>query len=86
MESHRHYAQIYLKNGEEIKIPYLTLRRFLLEADSGNFIRCCRSMVINLDYVDNIDFSNRIISLNKGREKADIGIRFKKRLKELVKG
>lgn len=85
VESHRHYAQIHLKSGEKIKMPYLTLKRFLAEADSKEFIQCSRSMVINLDYMDNIDFSNGVISLNKGREKAEIGVRFKKLLKEIFR-
>lgn len=84
-ESRGAALQIYLNNGDSLTLPYISLKRFLEKVELEEFIQCSRSTIIALDYVDNIDFSNGIISLNRGRVKVEIGIMYKKRLREIFR-
>lgn len=85
VEIRNHLLQIHFKNGELLNIPYITLKRFLGEADSRDFIQCSRSAVINLNYLSNIDFTNGIICLNEGTQSVEIGIIYKKKMREIFK-
>lgn len=85
VESRNHLMQIHLKNEEALTIPYITLKRFLTEADSQDFIQCSRSTVVNLEYIRNIDFSNGIIRLHHSKQSVEIGIMYKKKIREIFK-
>lgn len=77
-----HILHIHTRNKDTMKIPYITIRKFLDEADSCDFIQCSRNAVINKKFILNIDFSNRIIQMKDGLGRVDIGIMYKKYIKE----
>lgn len=82
VETINHVLQIHTRKGDLIKVPYVTLKRFLEMTDDFNFKQCSRSTVINLLYVKNIDMRNRIIQIHNG-DRIEIGCRFKDKMKDI---
>ena len=83
VESINHIMYIHTKNNDIMTIPYITIKKFLEDADSNDFIQCSRNTVINKRFVHNIDFSNRVIQMKDGMGRVDIGVMYKKHMKEL---
>ena len=71
-----------LEQGSRIQV---TIKKLLEDADSPDFIQCSRSTIVNRRYINNVDFSNRIIHLKDGMGRVDIGITFKNSLKEMFR-
>ena len=67
-----------------LSIPYVTLKKFLAEADSEDMIQCSRSTVVNKKFIHNVDIPNQVIQLRGGAETVEIGIMYKKSFKELL--
>jgi len=84
-ESIDHIMHIHTKNSEVLKIPYITVKSFLEECDSPDMIQCSRNTVINKSFVQNVDITNQIIQLKEDRGRIEIGIMFKKAMKEYFK-
>ena len=84
-ESSCQFLLLYLNNRKKVSLPYITLKRFLADAEHKDFIQCSRRAVIALEYVDNVDFSNGIISLNDRMYRVEIGMRYKKILKDIFR-
>ena len=75
---------INMATGDELKIPYKSFKEILLEANYSKFIQCSRNGVVNVDYIANIDKTNRFISIKHSDKKIEIGLTFAKRVfKEL---
>lgn len=83
VESISHVLHIHTAYDDVLRIPYKTIRGFLEEADSSDFIQCSRSTVINRRFVHNVDLANRVIQFQRGMGRVDIGIAYKKRVKEM---
>ncbi len=81
-ESINHIMNIYTADKDHMSTPYITLKRFLEEADSSNMIQCSRSTVVNKSYIHYIDIPNKVIQLKGDFGNVDIGIMYKKRLRE----
>lgn len=81
-ESVNHTMNIHTSRGDQMSIPYITLKRFLEETDSSEIIQCSRNTVVNKAFIHNIDIPNRMIQLKDGLGSIEIGIRFKKQLRE----
>lgn len=65
-------------------IPYKSLRSFIRELDSEQFLQCSRTTVVNVKYIKSIDTSNRYIYVSGCDKTIEIGTIFKKSfLKEL---
>lgn len=84
-ESINHIMNIHTKQGDILKIPYITLRRLVEEADSADFMQCSRNTIVNKSYIANVDIPNQIIQLKGGLGKVEIGIMYKKQLKEMFR-
>lgn len=84
VKSEEHFLNIYTVGKDILKIPYKTCKQFLEEADSDLFVQCSRNSIINRKYVQNIDMINRYITLINLEEKVNIGITFRKSVKELL--
>lgn len=80
-----HILNIHTAQGDLLSIPYVTLKKFLLEVDSDDFIQCSRSAVVNKCYIHNVDITNRVIQLKNQMGTVEIGVMYKKELKELFK-
>lgn len=75
---------INMVTGDELKIPYKSFREILADANSSKFLQCSRNCVVNVDYIANIDKTNRFIAIKKSKKKIEIGLTFAKRVfKEL---
>lgn len=80
-ESREHIMHIHTRQEDVLKIPYLTLKKFLEEVDSVDFIQCSRNTVVNRKYIQNVDIPNRMIRLKGSYGAVEIGVMFKKQMK-----
>lgn len=81
-ESIDHIMHIHTNQGDELKIPYITIKKLLEETDSLDIIQCSRNTIVNRKFVHNVDIPNRIIQLKGSFGRVEIGIMFKKSMKE----
>lgn len=84
-ESIDHIMHIHTKQGDVLKIPYITIKKLLEEIDSMDIIQCSRNTVINKKFVCYVDIPNKIIQLKDDFGRVEIGVRFKKYVKECFK-
>lgn len=80
-ESVDHIMHIHTKQGDVLKIPYITIKKLLEETDSLDMIQCSRNTIINKNFVQNVDIPNRMIQLKGDFGRVEIGIMFKKSVK-----
>lgn len=83
VESIRHILHIHTRQKDTMTIPYITLKRILEDIDSSDFIQCSRSTIVNRRFVSNIDVPNRMIQLKNSYGSVEIGISFKKAIREI---
>lgn len=81
-ESIDHIMHIHTCQGDVLKIPYTTLKKLLDDIDSLEIIQCSRNTIVNKKFVQNVDITNRIIQLKGDFGRIEIGIMFKKYVKE----
>ena len=81
-ESIEHIMHIHTKQGDILKIPYITIKKLMDELDSTTFIQCSRNTVVNEKFVHNVDIPNRVIQLKGGLGSVEVGVMFKKTMKE----
>jgi len=85
VESITHVLNIHTIQEDLLSIPYVTLKKFLSDVDSDDFVQCSRSTVVNRCYIHNVDITNRVIQLKNQMGTVEIGIMYKKGLKEIFK-
>lgn len=83
-ESVNHAMHIHTKHRDELIIPYITLKKLLDEMDSAEFIQCSRSVIVNTKFICNVDMPNRFIELKDGFGRLEIGVAFKKTVKDKI--
>lgn len=83
VECINHVLNIHTIQGDLLSIPYVTLKKFLSDVDSDDFVQCSRNTVINRCYIHNVDITNRVIQLKNQIGTVEIGIMYKKGLKEI---
>lgn len=81
-ESINHVMHIHTRRDDALSVPYITLKKLLEDIDDNGFIQCSRSAIINKKFIQNVDVSNGMIQLKDGYGSVEIGIRFKKNIKE----
>ncbi len=84
-ESINHIMNIHTTRGDMLKIPYITLKKLIEDVDSIDIIQCSRSTLVNMTFIDNVDIPNQIIRLKEGFGNVEIGIMYKKKLREIFK-
>lgn len=80
MESVSRMIHIHTANGDMLTVPYTTLKEILNEMDTDCMMQCSRSLVVNKDYVENIDLPNRMITLKNIPERLEIGKTFRRKI------
>jgi len=65
-----------------LEIPYKTCDEILKELDSQAFVQCSRSGIVNKEFIEHIDYTNRFIKLRNIDEPVEIGIIMKKAFKQ----
>lgn len=84
-ESINHIMNIHTIRGDVLKIPYITLKKLIEDIDSTDIIQCSRSTLVSKTFIDNVDITNQVIRLKDGFGNVEIGIVYKKKLKEIFK-
>lgn len=81
------HQQLYLHTTEErfMHVPYMTLKQIMEQLDSPDIIQCSRNTIVNVSYVVNVDIPNRMIQLKSGFGQVEIGLSYKKHIKEYFK-
>lgn len=72
---------IHMSENRELTFLYNTCKQVLNDLNSDLFFQISRNSIVNRDYIYNIDYTNKYITLNTG-EKLDIGGTFVSRIKE----
>lgn len=80
-----HVLNVHTVQGDLLSIPYVTLKKFLADVDSDEFVQCSRSAVVNKRYIHNIDITNKVIRLKNKMGTVEIGIMYKKGLREIFR-
>lgn len=83
VESIHHILHIHTIKKDELKIPYITLKRFLEMADSDRFFMCRRNTIIHKRYIRDIDNPNGIIRL-AGGYRVEIGLTYKSAIRKMI--
>lgn len=65
------------------KVPYITCEQFLSKYENDTFIRCSKNTVININYIQSVDITNRYIELRDGHGHVGIGTAYKNNIKGL---
>ena len=82
VSTRRQIIDIHTKRRDTLTIPYVSLKRFLSDSNSDCFVQCSRCCVINKKYVENIDYTNRIIGLKENYGTVEIGLRYRSQLRD----
>lgn len=85
VESIRHSLFVHMDDGQVVEIPYLSMRRLTDENDMSDFVKCNRNTMVNMKFVCNVDVPNRFIQLPEGFGQVEIGVTYKKSMKEIFK-
>lgn len=83
IESINHKMYFHRTDGGIMVIPYKTCKQIMDEAGDNNLVQCSRSVIVNKNYVENIDLVNRYLQLKGIDEYINIGITFQKRMSAL---
>ncbi len=73
---------IQCANGESIDAPYKSSRQMLLELNSNKFLKCNKSIIINTDFIESINYQIYEVKLKNNFGKVKIGRRILKSFKE----
>jgi len=85
-ESIDHRMHIYKTDGTRFSVTGHTCKRILCEYADDCLVQCSRSAIINTNYIENIDMSNKCIKMKGSDEPVVIGFTYKKMLKEIFAG
>ena len=80
----RYHKMDVVKRKEIIEIPYKTIKSFLQEIDSTEFVQCNRYTVLNRNYIEHIDLSNRYIKMIGRKELLEIGGSYRKEIRKFI--
>lgn len=70
----------------KLELQYKPSKVILEELGSDKFLQCSRSTIVNRDFIEIIDMVNRYIGLKDNFGQLEIGISFKKKFIEALKG
>lgn len=66
---------------DELEVPYKSCDKILEELDSDSFIQCSRNVIINKQYIEHIDYTNRFIKMKNKDAYIEIGAIMKKKFR-----
>lgn len=84
IESFRHKIYIYKTDGHKIIAPYRTFRNILLETEDSNLRQISRSIIINVKYLELVDWVNNYVKMKECSNLLNIGVTFKKELRDFL--
>jgi len=80
MERKNNITYIHLADKTIMDIPYVTYPHILDNADSSCLLMCNRGVVVNINYVQAVDATNRFVVLKDDWGMLDIGVTHKKKV------
>lgn len=72
IEVSRRKVIIYCED-DKLEIPYKTCSEILEELGSPSFVQCNRKSIVNRDYIEQIDYTRRLIKLKNMNKTIEIG-------------
>lgn len=69
---------------EELEVAYKTAAEVMEELDSPDFLQCSRYVIVNRNFIEKIDFTNRYLKLRGVKENIEIGIIMKKQFRDRI--
>ena len=73
---------------QDVELSYLSCRKNLAHLNSDLFLQCSKNTIVNLEYIKNIDYTNRYLEIKGKNIKIEIGSvyikEFRKGMKERV--
>ena len=69
---------------DELEVPYITCEEIFQELDSDDFIQCSRYCIVNRQYIEFIDYTNRFIKMKYADKNLEIGVIMKKDFKKKI--
>lgn len=70
--------------GEQMDVPYLTIRQLLEKLPENLFFQCHRMFVVNKNAVKYYDLVNQVIRVEEYAETIDIGVTYKAEVRRLM--
>jgi DNA-binding LytR/AlgR family response regulator len=77
IESENHELTIHTSK-DSVSIANISCKDILKQLDSKRFIQCSRSVIVNREYIKNIDPTNQFMELDMCKESIEIGTVYKK--------
>ncbi len=71
-------------DGSIIQIPYMPMDQISKRIDSHDMLQCRRNIIVNTTYISSIDIVDRIIQLEKGLGRLEIGLTYRQRVREFL--
>ena len=71
--------KIYKTNGM-LEIHYQPIQKILYKLNSQDFVQCNRNAVVNINYIENIDTTNRFLKMKNSENMLTLGDVYKRRL------
>lgn len=84
IESLNRDITIYIEGGKVEKLPYMTCKKILQEANNSSLIQCSRGVIVNRNYIESIDKINRYLTIKGCNERLNIGGTYLQNLVEQV--
>lgn len=81
-ESCNHMLYIHTGKGDKLEIPYYTLKKLYEQVDREDFLQCRRNTIVNRRYIDWVDPTNRFIRLKGNLGEVEIGMVYRKSIKD----
>ena len=81
-QTNNRITYIQCRNGKVMPTPYKSNKKILLELNSKKFLRCSNNTIVNAEYIEGIDKSNRYVMLVDGFGTLEIGPKLKKKFLE----
>lgn len=69
---------------DDLEVSYKTVAEILEELDSPAFVQCSRYVIVNRNYIEKIDFTNRYVKLRGVSENIEIGIIMRKQFRDKI--
>ena len=83
-QNNRSNVLIHCADGTVIETPYKSGRQILLELNSEKFIKCNKSTIVNIDFVEKTDMIHQYIKLINGHETLELSVRLKRGFLEAI--
>lgn len=71
--------KIYKINGM-LELNYQPIQKILYKLNSQDFVQCNRNVVVNINYIENIDMANRFIKMKNAEDMLTLGEVYKRGL------